>query len=113
MPEFTSPWLKTPKNLSHCADSTDSQAWKGLAVSAVSETTRRKQVYQESCSIEDIRAFIAELPAAEQRNIDETVARILALNDDERALYCAELVHDCRAWRKAMAVAKSVNRDLA
>jgi hypothetical protein len=35
-------------------------------------------------------------------DLDVTVERILALTDDQRARYYAELIHDWRAWRVAM-----------
>jgi hypothetical protein len=53
-------------------------------------------------SIDELREFIAEMPAAEQWSLDETVAHILALSESERGLYYAALIHDWRAWRLAM-----------
>jgi hypothetical protein len=49
----------------------------------------------------DIRELIGELPAPDQRNLDEMVARILATNDAERQQYAAALMPDWRAWRLA------------
>jgi hypothetical protein len=42
-------------------------------------------------------------PPPEEWNLDETVALILAISESKRQLYAAALIHDCRAWKLAMA----------
>jgi hypothetical protein len=82
----------------------------GDAHSQVGETVRDKRDKREKTSseaepsnLDEIRAFIAEMPRTEQWNLEETVAHILALTEAERAVYYAALIHDWRAWRAAMA----------
>jgi hypothetical protein len=102
MSEFSSPWLETAKTPPRGTDSTASQIASRLAVSAVSETTKHKTPFEEPEGIDDLHAFIAELPPIDMWNVDETVARILAMTDEERAKYSAALIHDWRAWRLAL-----------
>ncbi|MFL5762233.1 MAG: hypothetical protein ACJ789_21240 [Thermomicrobiales bacterium] len=73
---------------------------EGNGVSAMRE--KREKPELEPRELDDIRSFIAEMPAVDQWNLDETAARILAMSDAERAVYAAALIHDWRAWRLAM-----------
>jgi hypothetical protein len=98
MREFTSPWLETEKPPSQCTDSTDETPF----VSAVSDTTQQKPLYQQSDASDNMRAFIAGLPPVDTWNLDETVARIRQLSHDERTVFFAALAHDWAAWKLAM-----------
>jgi len=53
-------------------------------------------------SLDELHAFIAELPPVDTWNLDETVSRIRQLSHDERAVFLAALIHDWRTWRIAM-----------
>jgi hypothetical protein len=96
MPEFAPKRLETGKMHVRSTDSTD----KSTYVSTVSAPLEDSPEKTDDLADEQ-HAFLADLPVIE--GLDETVARILALTDDQRALYYAELIHDWRAWRFAMA----------